>query len=292
MRAPESSSPRVLITGATSGLGEALALRFGGQGARVAVTGRNPEKLRRSAERVAAAGGDVLEIPLEVTRLEDFEKAAATVQAQWGGLDWLVNNAGVIAGAPLEGWSFESWRHVLDVNLWSVIYGCKVLGPLVREGGGRIVNVASSAAFAQAPEMASYSVSKAAVVALSETLRVELAPRGIGVTVSCPGVFQSDLLNPEKITAGDKGERIVATLEGEVASSRMTSDDIAACVLRCAGRDRLYCVPGFDMKGAWLLKRWFPEWNRKLLGFLFRKRLWHFARLDEHTGPSAREERA
>ncbi|HME72673.1 MAG TPA: SDR family NAD(P)-dependent oxidoreductase, partial [Myxococcota bacterium] len=178
-----------------------------------------------------------------------------------------------------------------DVNLWSVVYRCKVFGPLLkRQGGGHIVNVASSAAFVTAPEMASYSVSKAAVVALSETLRVELAPQGIGVTVTCPGIFQSDLMNPHKIEADDKGARILTNLGAELERSRMTSDDVAAHVLRCARRNRLYCVPSLEMKGMWFLKRHFPEWNRKLMTYLFRKRLWHFAHLDERddrAGPGA-----
>ncbi len=287
MRAPGMSSERVLITGATSGLGEALALCFAREGARIAVTGRNPEKLKGAAERVAAAGGEVLAIQLEVTRLADFENAAATVEAQWGGLDWLVNNAGVAAGAPLEDWSFDAWRHVLDVNLWSVIYGCRVLGPLLQKGGGgHIVNVASAASFVAAPEMASYSASKAAVVSVSETLRSELAPQGIGVTVSCPGVFKTDLLNPEKVEADDKGERILRNLEAEMERSTLTAEQVAEHVIRCARRKRLYSVPGLDMKLMWFLKRHFPEWNRRLLSFLFRKRLWRFSHLDDGGGPA------
>ncbi len=280
-----SNSERVLITGATSGLGEALALRFAREGARVAVTGRNPDKVKRAAERVAAAGGEVLEMVLEVTRLEDFEKAAATIEAQWGGLDWLVNNAGVASGAPLEDWTYDAWRHVLDVNLWSVVYGCRVLGPLLqRQGRGHIVNVASAASFVAAPEMASYSASKAAVVSVSETLRSELAPQGISVTVSCPGLFKTDLLSPDKIEADDKGERILHNLEAEMERSTLTADQVAADLVRCARKGRLYSVPGFDSKTMWFAKRHFPEWNRRLLSFLFRKRLWRFSHLDDGTG--------
>ncbi|MDJ0869224.1 MAG: SDR family NAD(P)-dependent oxidoreductase [Myxococcota bacterium] len=276
-----TSARRVLITGATSGLGEALALRFARRGDRVAVTGRNPEKLKRSAERVASAGGEVLELALEVTRPEDFQQAAARVEERWGGLDVLVNNAGVISGAPLGDWTLDSWRHTLEVNLWSVVYGCMTFGPMLeRQGSGHIVNVASLAAFAAAPEMASYSVSKAGVVALSETLRVELAPKGIGVTVCCPGVFQSDLLNPEKVEADDRDERILHALGTEVEQSPLTSDDVAAHILHCVGRNRLYCVPGLESRSFWWLKRAFPEWNRKLMTFLFRKRLWRFSHLD------------
>ncbi|MDJ0852161.1 MAG: SDR family NAD(P)-dependent oxidoreductase [Myxococcota bacterium] len=283
MRAPE----RVLITGATSGLGEAVALRFAREGARIAVTGRNAEKLERAAERVGAAGAEVLPIPLEVTRLEDFEKAAAEIEERWGGLDWLVNNAGVASGAPLEDWTYDSWRHVLDVNLWSVVYGCRVFGPLLqKQGGGYIVNVASAASFVAAPEMASYSASKAAVVSVSETLRSELAPQGIHVTVSCPGLFKTDLLNPEKIEADDKGERILENLAAEMDRATLTADQVAVHLIRCARRGRLYSVPGLDTKTMWLMKRYFPEWNRRALSFLFRKRLWRFSHLDDGRGGS------
>src|SRR6201997_4895375 len=101
---------RILITGATSGSGEALAVLFGRHGWRVAVTGRNRERVALSAKKVRAAGGQVLEIALEVTRYEDFEKAAHQVAEAWGGLDILVNNAGVAGAASIEDGSIDSWH--------------------------------------------------------------------------------------------------------------------------------------------------------------------------------------
>ena len=91
---------RVLITGATSGLGEALALRFAQAGFRVGIAGRNEDKIRRTVEQVEAAGGEALAVQLEITRLEDFEAAVKQIQENWSGLDILVNNAGFIITVP------------------------------------------------------------------------------------------------------------------------------------------------------------------------------------------------
>src|ERR1700758_2423699 len=185
---------RILITGATSGSGEALAVLFGRHGWRVAVTGRNRERVALSAKKVRAAGGQVLEIELEVTRYEDFERAAREVAEAWGGLDILINNADVTGGSSIEDDSIDLWHRIIEINTFGVVYGCKAFVPVLREsGGGHIVHIGSFAAFVSAPEMASYNVSKAGVLSLSETLDAELAPHRVDVTVACPGVFQSEL---------------------------------------------------------------------------------------------------
>ena len=167
---------RVLITGATSGLGEALALRFAAAGFSVAVASRNPEKVARTAERVERAGGRALPITLDVTREEDFAQALQAVESNWNGLDILVNNAGVLTAGKVQDIDLAVWRQSLDTDLWSVIYGCHVFLPLLlRSGAGHIVNVASAAGLVSGPDMATYNVAKAGVISLSETLKVELA---------------------------------------------------------------------------------------------------------------------
>jgi NAD(P)-dependent dehydrogenase (short-subunit alcohol dehydrogenase family) len=130
----------------------------------------------------------VLEIELEVTRYEDFEGAARQVAEAWGGLDILVNNAGVAGGESIEEGSIDLWHRIIEINTFGVVHGCKAFAPVLREsGGGHIVNIASVAAIVSAPEMASYNVSKAAVVSLSETLDAELAPHTVDVTGRLPG---------------------------------------------------------------------------------------------------------
>jgi NAD(P)-dependent dehydrogenase (short-subunit alcohol dehydrogenase family) len=270
---------RVLITGATSGSGEALAVLFGRYGWRVAVTGRNREKVALSAKKVRAAGGQALEIELEVTRYEDFERAARHVAETWGGLDILVNNAGVTGGESIEDDSIELWHRIIDINTFGVVHGCKAFAPILRESGGHIVNVASVAAFVSAPEMASYNVSKAAVLSLSETLDAELAPHHIDVTVACPGVFQSELGAEGRVLASPNA-RMMKSLRREQETTSQTAEDVVGKIVVDMARKRLYSLPGGDLRAQWIVKRVSPEISRRLIAFLYMRRLWKFAEME------------
>ena len=272
---------RVLVTGATSGSGEALAMLFGRHGWRVAVTGRNRERVALSAKKVRAAGGEVLEIELEVTRYEDFERAARHVAEAWGGLDILVNNAGVTGGESIEDDSIELWHRIIDINTFGVVHGCKAFAPILREsGGGHIVNVASVAAFVSAPEMASYNVSKAAILSLSETLDAELAPHHIDVTVACPGVFQSELGAEGRVLASPNA-RMMKSLRREQETTSQTAEDVVGKIVVAMARKRLYSLPGGDLRAQWIIKRISPEFSRRLIAFLYARRLWKFAEMGD-----------
>jgi NAD(P)-dependent dehydrogenase (short-subunit alcohol dehydrogenase family) len=268
---------RILITGATSGLGEALAIRFARAGFRVAVASRNPDKVASTVERVEQAGGQGLAITLDVTREDDFEAALAAVETQWGGLDILVNNAGVLTAGKVQDIDLQVWRQSLDTDLWSVIHGCRVFLPLlVRSGGGHIINVASAAGLVSGPDMATYNVAKAGVVSLSETLKVELADQNIDVTVSCPTVFKSHLLDKE----GHEGDVVVGVtargLQHDMESTSVSSDSVAVSLIRAMARRRLYDTPQWDAKLTWFTARLLPETFRNIILYLYRHRLWVF----------------
>jgi NAD(P)-dependent dehydrogenase (short-subunit alcohol dehydrogenase family) len=268
---------RILITGATSGSGEALAVLFGRYGWRVAVTGRNRERVALSAKKVRAAGGQVLEIELEVTRYEDFERAARQVAEAWGGLDILVNNAGVASASSIEDGSIDSWHRIIDVNTFGVVHGCKAFTPILREsGGGHIVNVASVAVFASLPEMGSYNVSKAAVVSLSETLDAELAPHHIDVTVACPSFFQSELAAEGRIVASEN-DPMAEFLRRETETTSRSAEDVVGRIVVDMARRRLYSLPSADVRAHSIAKRMSPELSRRLMAFLYARRLWKFA---------------
>jgi NAD(P)-dependent dehydrogenase (short-subunit alcohol dehydrogenase family) len=268
---------RVLITGATHGLGEALALRFAEAGFRVAIASRDPVKVAATAAKVNQAGGEALAITLDVTRVADFAVAAEQVAAAWDGLDILVNNAGILSTGKVADIGLQQWQQSLDTDLWSVIHGCRLLLPLLgRSGAGHLVNVASMAGLGGGPGMASYCVAKAGVVSLSQTLAVELAERNIDVTVCCPTVFRSHLIDsdghdPGLITgvAGDG-------LRHEMQTTSISSDDVAVSLIRSMARRRLYDVPQRDARFNWWLARMFPESYRHLVLYLYRHRLWVF----------------
>ena len=267
---------RVVITGATSGLGRALALEFARKGWRVAVTGRDAARIRATAEAAREAGGEPLEILLEVTHADHFAAAAELVREKWGGLDILINNAGIGDAGRMETSTLESWRRVMDANLWSVIHGCHSFIPLLKaNGGGHILNVSSASGLAGLPEMASYNASKAAVVAISETLKTELVDDNIHVTVSCPSAFQSNIGAGDLIRSNEGA--VGKSLVSRIANTHVTAEYVARFSLRSMTRNKLYSVPQFDARLMWRISRWFPEGYRNLLTYLFNKRLWVFS---------------
>jgi len=272
---------RVLVTGATSGLGEALAIEFANAGWRVAVTGRSVDKAAGAAALVADNGGEPLPIVMEVTRPEDFDMAFKQVNETWGGLDILINNAGIAGTGLFADVSLESWGDMLDTNLWSVIYGCRTFLPLLKQsGGGHIVNVASAAGLYCAPGMIHYNVAKAGAIAISETLRAELAPDNIGVTASCAEFFQSGLLDANKgdsSGASGKNDPMQARARADVASSDYSSKDIARHTISSIARGELYSLPMRETRMGWLPLRLVPETGRAMVAWMYRKQLWKFA---------------
>jgi NAD(P)-dependent dehydrogenase (short-subunit alcohol dehydrogenase family) len=267
---------RVLITGANSGFGKAMAMHFGRNGWRVAVTGRRPAAVRAAVEDVRAAGAtEALEMIIDVAKPEDLAAAAARIEAQWGGLDILVNNAGIIDSAKLQDITLEQWHRIMDINLWGVIHGCHAFIPmLIRQKSGHVLNMASSAGLFSLPEMAHYSVPKAAVIALSETMRAELARYGIGVTVSCPAAFASDILNKEGV---DTGRSVtLRALDKDAQSGRHTSESVAAHAIRNMERGHLYDIAHDSMELLWFIKRLMPETIYHIFAWMYANRKWKF----------------
>ena len=171
---------RVLITGAASGLGAALT-----------------RALRARGDEVLATdlAADDVDLALDVTSDEDWALAREQVLTQWGGLDLLVNNAGVAGGGRLDVATLEEWRWITEINLFGVVRGTRTFVPMFKEQrSGHIVNVASLAGLVHPAGMASYNAVKAAVVALTETTGHELAAYGVRASVVCPSYFRTNLL--------------------------------------------------------------------------------------------------
>ncbi|MFD5177852.1 SDR family NAD(P)-dependent oxidoreductase [Nocardia sp. NPDC058379] len=176
---------RVLITGGASGLGAALARLFAARGDRVVVTDL-------ADDAPVPAGASYLR--LDITSEQDWDRARDTVLSTLGGLDILINNAGIAAGGRIDRVPAEEWARVMSVNVLGAATGCRTFTPVfVAQGSGHLVTIASMAGLVHPPAMAPYTAAKAAVVALSESLRYELAPHGIAVSVVCPSFFRTDL---------------------------------------------------------------------------------------------------
>lgn len=186
----------VLVTGAAGGIGRATAFAFAEAGARVVAVDRDADGAARTAELARLIGAPAAWAEtVDVSDEQAMEKLAEKVAAEYGIVDVLVNNAGIgLSGSFLET-TTEDWRHVLDVNLWGVIHGCRLFGRQMAERGqgGHIVNTASAAAYQPSRALPAYSTSKAAVLMLSECLRAELAEKSIGVSAVCPGIVNTNI---------------------------------------------------------------------------------------------------
>lgn len=186
------TSKVILITGASSGIGEATARLLAQNGATVLLGARRTERLDRIVADIVAAGGIAEARALDVTRREDVQAFAAHAIARFGRIDVIVNNAGVMPLSPLASLKLEEWDRMIDVNIRGVLHGiAAVLPTMQKQGAGHVVNVASIGAHAVSPTAAVYCATKYAVWALSEGLRQE--HQDIRVTTISPGMTESEL---------------------------------------------------------------------------------------------------
>lgn len=194
-----------VVTGASAGIGRATALALAGQGAVVALAARRLDRLREVAAEIEASGGRAEPVRCDVSVRPDVEALRDEVERRFSRCDVLVNNAGVPGGGPFAELTMERIEEVTRINYLGVLYCTKAFLPLMlREGRGHIVNVASLAGRYAVPGQSVYTAAKHAVVAFSESLSYELAPRGILVTVVNPG-----LVATEGFPHTDKDPRLV-----------------------------------------------------------------------------------
>lgn len=262
----------VVVTGAGSGIGRATAIRFAKHGAHVVVSDMDLDSAQATTAMIRADGNTASAVQLDVTDPVQWETFARDVLADHGVADVLVNNAGIALGGAFLKLSPADWDRLLSVNLMGVVHGCRVFGEqMVERGSGHIVNIASAAAFTPTPVMAPYSVSKAGVKMLTECLRLELGPKGVGVSAICPGFINTNI-GINGITVGvdqamvDRGKEIMLRVQEFAASlpfSPMSPDLVARAVLRAVKYD-LAVVP--VRTEAWLgyvLGRVAPGINRR-----------------------------
>lgn len=182
----------VLITGASSGIGEATARLLGAQGHRVYAGARRTDRLERLVQEIQAKGGTAAFRALDVTSAEDMQAFVRAAEAAYGPVDVIVNNAGVMPLSPLSSLKVNEWDRMIDVNVRGVLHGiAAVLPGMERRGRGQVINVSSIGGLSVSPTAAVYCATKFAVRAISDGLRQETDK--IRVTVVCPGVVESEL---------------------------------------------------------------------------------------------------
>ena len=192
----------VVITGASSGLGEATARMLSAQGAAVVLGARRVDRIEALAKELSDAGGKALALQTDVTRAADVQRLVDAAVEKFGRIDVLVNNAGLMPSSPLERLKIADWDRMIDVNIKGVLYGIAAALPHMKaQKGGHIVNVSSVAGHRVRAGTAVYSATKHAVRVLTEGLRQEVKPYDIRTTIVSPGAVATEL--PDSITEAD-----------------------------------------------------------------------------------------
>ena len=254
-----------VITGAASGIGYAVAERFVAEGLKVVLADVDDAALARATDRLRSRGATVLAARTDVSRGEDVEALARQTLAEFGAVDVLFNNAGVLALESSWETTVADWQWLLGVNLWGVIHGIRVFVPIMLRQGtpGHIVNTGSSAGLTTGAFMGAYNVSKHGVVALSENLYRELMTIGapIGVSVLCPGLvktqlFDSDRNRPAALqnesTAGrhPAAQALEGSFRDSLTTRAVTPAAVADAVLAAIRENHFYIFTHADTKDA------------------------------------------
>ncbi len=219
-----TQGPVVAITGASSGIGEAIARRLGAAGARVVLGARRVDRLQAVAREIGDAGGEAHVVALDVTRREDVARLVEEARSRFGRLDVLVSNAGIMPLSAFEALKVDEWDRMIDVNLRGVLYGVAAALPVFQaQGSGHFVHVTSVADRVVVPTAGVYAATKFAVRALSEGLRAEVGPT-IRVTLVAPGATESELAN--SISDEEMRRRVVE----EYRTKLIPADAIARAV--------------------------------------------------------------
>jgi len=236
------SDQTAIVTGASRGIGKAVALRLAEAGAKVACVARNAEKLGETVQQIEAAGGVAEALPCDVA-----DSAAATalvegVAERWGRVDVLVNNAGITRDTLLPRMSDDDWDAVIATNLRSVfLFSRAAAGVMMRAKRGRIVNISSTSGLAGNPAQANYSASKAGVIGFTRTIARELASKRRAITVNaiCPGFIATDMTAALKEAAGE--DAVMERIKAAVPLQRQGEpEEIADAVLFLASDSAAY----------------------------------------------------
>ena len=261
---------RAVVTGGGGGLGRAFALELAKRGAKVLVADVDEGAANDTAEQARREGAsEAFAMRVDVAKVADVEAMAKEADARFGGTDLLVNNAGVAVSGAVGDVPLDDWRWIVDINLWGVIYGCHVFVPrMKKQGSGAIINVASAAGLLSAPQMGPYNVTKAGVVALSETLYGELSDLGLGVTVLCPTFFRTNI---HKAARGSD-EKMRGVVEKLMDKSKVDANGVARLALEASDKKQLFVIPQADGRWLWRAKRSAPGVFYRGMGAIYRKR--------------------
>jgi NAD(P)-dependent dehydrogenase (short-subunit alcohol dehydrogenase family)/pimeloyl-ACP methyl ester carboxylesterase len=253
-----------LVTGAASGIGRAIAEALADRGARLLLVDRDAEALERAGSSMAGSQT----FACDVSDQQAMERLANRVLGEHGVPDVVVNNAGIGVAGTFMDTAFEDWGRIVGVNLMGVVHGCRLFGrAMIERGqGGQIVNTASAAAFLPSKALPAYATTKAGVLMLSECLRAELQPYGIGVTAICPGFIATNITRATRYVGRSEaeGQRVGERLTRLYRRRNFGPERVAAEVLEAIARDRPVAAITPEAKAMRAISRFAPRLMRRL----------------------------
>lgn len=249
-----------LITGASSGIGEALAYKLAREGCVVVLAARNTDKLQAIAEKIKQQGGEALALRCDVSEEADCSQVVNECILHFGRLDIVIANAGISMRATLEDSHTSVLHQVMNINFWGMVYCFKYAQPYVKQSRGNLVAISSVAGFRGLPARTAYSASKGAMNLFVEALRCELLESGVSVQLICPGYTASNIRNA---ALNERGE---AQGDSPLDESKlMSAESVATATWQAIQKRRRTVVLGGEEKLALWLNRWAPAWLDKLL---------------------------
>ncbi|HUF33442.1 MAG TPA: SDR family NAD(P)-dependent oxidoreductase [Acidimicrobiales bacterium] len=248
-----------LVTGAGSGIGRSTALALAGRGATVLCADIDGEAAEKTAATCGELGApEATAHTIDVADRGAVEDLAAEVRSAHGALGVLVNNAGVGMSGRFADMSADDWSWIRSVNLDGVVNGCAAFGPaMVARGRGHVVNLSSGLGYTPTATEPAYVTTKAAVLALSQCLRADWGPRGVGVTAVCPGVINTPIIDHTRFL-GDQDDPEAKRRTAKIFQRGHKPEKVAAAIIDAVERDRVVVPVGFEARIGWFLHRLAP----------------------------------
>ena len=243
----------VVITGGSSGIGKALAEKYATAGSKVVITGRNADRLNSVAEAISDRGGTVKKLVSDVSLKTDCERMVADTVREFGGIDVLINNAGIAMRAPFRTVDVEVLEKVMQVNFWGAVYCTKAALPHLVERKGSIVAVSSIGGCRGLPGRSGYSASKFAMHGFFEALRTELLPTDVHILLACPG-FTASKIRSSALTADGTPQGHSRLDEGKL----MSAEQVAHRIYNAVRKRKRLLVLTRQGKLAVFLNKWLP----------------------------------
>ncbi len=250
----------VIITGASSGIGKALAFEFGNQGAKIVITGRNEENLRAATDELRQANIEVTAIRCDSSSEEHTNSMVQQTIHTYGQIDLLINNAGISMRSMFEQVNLNVLKQVMDINFWGTVYACHAALPYLKQSKGGIIGISSIAGYRGLPVRTGYSASKFAMNGFLEALRTELLDTGVHVLTACPGFTASNIRNASLISDGS-----IAGNSMREEGKMMSAEEVSKEIRKAYEARKKTLVLTFQGKLTVFLNKWMNGWLDRIV---------------------------